>query len=214
MGETTYALVSGHTLAHFLQAIVVTVVDVTKRADLVTSWQPGVGGRAAIDNAVDFGKRRLERLWDRVREDLGSNSVHGVCAFLRLCVICLEARKMLVQELLDDAHQLLVVVPQVDDARPRCPYCLHVPMSVSNISVIVYRRQGRGSRLRTLRHVNVGSRKPVGREKRRVHVDIVLMGEDVLDSNPIYDSSHDQPPTESRTLPSAVSSASMFSFLR
>ncbi len=188
----TYPFISLHTLAHLLQVIVVVVVDVAKSSDLIARRQPSVSRRAAVHNAVDLGKRWLQHVRDRVGENLGSGARAARRGVRNVCVG--KVGKVLVKVLFDDAHQLLVVVPQVDNARS-CRSYYESAMSALDtlrLSPTATRRSletgDRASKRRgcwhTLRHVNISPREAIGREERRVHVDVMLSQLQLLAKHP------------------------------
>lgn len=119
-GKASYILIPLDTLRHLLQIIVIRLVDVAKVADLVTWLESRQGRRAPIDNAIDPRKRRHEsgRRYVVPQGFLGSGSLR----FGGRGDVFWEASEVLVYPLLDGVHEVLVVVPEMDDAGPGGAY--------------------------------------------------------------------------------------------
>lgn len=125
---------------------------------------------------------------------------------------------MLVYVFLDLAHQVLVVVSEVDDAGSGCADYIKEDFLLDRGFFLFFLELSREGG-HTLCDVDIGAREAIRGEEVGVHVDAVLLcvrrvtGQPpaVVSGSPLWER---QAPTESSTLLRALSSSSVFSFLR
>lgn len=112
-GKASYVFISLDTLRHLLQIVVIRLVDVAEVADLITWLEARQGRRAPVDNAINLCKRRHENGRRHVVAEgfLGS----GGLRFGGRGDVFWEASEVLVYPLLDGVHEVLVVIPEMDD---------------------------------------------------------------------------------------------------
>lgn len=112
----TYPFIALDALGHLPEIVVVGPVDVAKVADLIARRQAGQGRRPPWGDTVDPGEGFQEVLGDRVPEigrprrlSLAETWTRRAGLFLLVFGV-LEAREVLVEALLNQGHEVLVVV--------------------------------------------------------------------------------------------------------
>jgi len=156
----TYPFVALHAFGHFLEVVVVRLVDVAEDANLISCLQAGSLRWAAGSDRVYPSKRFLGGRWQGVGQDrlLRAAGWNGFGV--------INVGKVLVKELLYVRHEILVVVSEPDDPSSRgsdYKQSVPVPDLISPAAGPL-----------TLGHVDICSREPISSEERRLHVHSVL----------------------------------------